>query len=189
MKNYIMIPLLVMVGAFTTQAQISDLKIEKNQNKLNDISYIPATEKSFKGGFNELLDYVLPAPYQGNAGSCLFMSHTGAVEWWMNKLAGYKKYDLSERYFMNLQKDEVGAASVKNWKTDTIERINQTRKFYDNFEFRFTKGWYKIKNGTRQVSDANDPKSKYSEKYNWVVEYQNLKTWIYKIRRIEAAFF
>lgn len=174
-KIFIMLWLTLILSFQFAQAQISDFKINESNFKSDIPAYIPISKDSFKGGFNDLLEFVVPAPYQGNAGSCLFMSHTGVVEWWMNKLAGYNKYDLSERYFMNLQKDGVGASRVLNWKTDTIERLNTTRRIYTNDDFRFTKGWYVLKNGSRRPAFPNQDKAKYGEKFNWIVDYQNLK--------------
>lgn len=131
------------------------------------------SKESFKGGYNDLLKFVIPAPYQAGAGSCLFMSHTGVLEWWMGKLSG-KKRDLSERYFMNLQKAGIGDDLISNWRTDTIYRMNKTRKTFLNKRFRFTKDWYAVKGGVRIPSTESTEGSKYGVKYNWIVELDTL---------------
>lgn len=130
--------------------------------------------QSYLGGYNNLLPFIMPSPSQENAGSCLFMSHTGIVEVLLNKRAKTKKYDLSERYFMNLQKSEVGNDKIANWRTDTIERLNVDSKMYSNDQFRYTKGFYKIKGNRRAPAIEGEEGAKYSIKYNWIVELDKL---------------
>jgi hypothetical protein len=130
--------------------------------------------ESFNGGFNKLLPYVSLSPYQQGAGSCLFMSHTGAVELLLGQRLK-KKVKLSERYFMNLEKAGIGEELMKNWRTDTILRLNATKKFYLNKDFKFGKGFYKTSNNKRIYSDQNDPKASYGTKWNWVVDLESLE--------------
>jgi hypothetical protein len=146
---------------------------QESDDKINPD--IISNEDTFKGGFNSILPFIKPAPYQENAGSCLFMSHTGAIEFWMNKLNPGHDLDLSERFFMNLAKDKLNESKVKNWRTDTIYRLNKLSKTYLNEDFPFTKGWYKTgPNGKRIKAQENEDKAFYGVKYNWVIDYKNL---------------
>tara|TARA_R110002072_G_scaffold64203_9_gene159978 strand:+ start:23979 stop:25100 length:1122 start_codon:yes stop_codon:yes gene_type:complete len=163
-------------------AQESDLKMKYVNQEFRPLGYenlqtqaLLPTSDTFNGGFNKLIDYVLPSPYQENAGSCLFMSHTGVIETILNKKSKGKNFDLSERYLMNLAKANVGSSKINNWRTDTIFRSNETRKAYFNKDFRYTKGHYKIKNGTRIQAHQSDEKAIYGIKYNWVIAHQNIK--------------
>lgn len=146
----------------------SDDKTESITTK----SLLPGPD-SFLGGYNKLLPYVVEAPYQDNAGSCLFMSHTGAVEVLINQIKG-RKLNLSERYFMNLQKSGIGNDLIDNWRTDTIYRLNKTGKTYLNKRFRFTKGWYKTVNGTRVPAEVEEEGAFYGTKFNWIVNLGSL---------------
>lgn len=57
--------------------------------------------------YTELLDYVQPAPDQGESSTCLFVGSTGAMELIANKKEGikhprpYGKYDLSESFIIH----------------------------------------------------------------------------------------
>jgi len=139
------------------------------------LSSIVPDENTFKGGFNSILPFIKPTPYQENAGSCLFMSHTGAIEFWMNKLNPNKDFDLSERFFMNLAKDKVNEENVKNWRTDTVFRLNKLSKMYLNEDYPFSKGWYKkVPEGKRVFANEGEENAYYGVKYNWVIDYKNI---------------
>jgi len=130
-------------------------------------------QESFKGGYNHLLKHVLPSIYQDNAGSCLFMSHTSAIEVLYGHSFG-KKQDFSERYFMNLAKAGIGDSRMDNWRTDTVFRLNETGKIQNHKSYPFTKGWYKTVNGTRVQSQEGENGAYYGVKYNWVVNPKQL---------------
>jgi len=141
------------------------------------------TTHDLKGGFTELLPYILPAPYQGNAGTCLFMAHTGVAEWWLarlnpqipQKLDG--KFDLSERYSINLSVLDIGDHEVNNWRTDTIFRFNTNGESFANRLYRFSKGWYKRNSrGDRVKAGKADPHARYGIGYNWIPELDSLET-------------
>lgn len=168
---------------FKNDKYITGLKYPNTPIEYNQEDSIPIEEKallpsndSYKGGFNDLIAFITPSPDQEDAGSCLFMSHTGVVEWWLNKIhLPEKKIDLSERYFMNLSKASVGDAHVPNWKTDTILRLTELESFPSNNAFRFTKGWYKLdSNGNRVPAIENEENAKYSVKYNWIVDFNSI---------------
>ncbi len=168
--------LLALIGlSFSSIAQESDFK--NLTLKANDEvrSPIIADEDTFKGGFNSILPFIKPSPYQDNAGSCLFMSHTGNIEFWMNKLNPGAQLDLSERFFMNLAKDKINEENIKNWRTDTVYRFNKFSKAYLNNDYPFSKGWYKKgEDGKRVFAKEGEDKAYYGVKYNWVIDYKNL---------------
>ncbi|MCO4795298.1 MAG: hypothetical protein KC493_16385 [Bacteriovoracaceae bacterium] len=131
------------------------------------------TENSFKGGHNKLLKSVLPSIYQDNAGSCLFMSHTSAIEVLYSE--NFKRnYDFSERFFMNLSKADIGGDRISNWRTDTVYRLNEAKKIQTNTEYPFVKGWYKTVNGKRVKAREGENGAFYGVKYNWVIDNQQL---------------
>ena len=145
------ISLFLTLSAFADQQEsrlVEGVKYSYDKSESVTTKALMPDDSSFAGGYNKLLSYVVPAPYQDNAGSCLFMSHTGAVEVLVNQTRK-RNVDLSERYFMNLQKSGIGNESITNWRTDTIYRLNTTGKTYLNKRFRFTKDWYKTVNGNR----------------------------------------
>ena len=153
---------------------IEGIKYSYDKTESVSSKAIIPNSSSFEGGFNDLVPFTISAPYQDNAGSCLFMSHTGAVEVLMSKKRK-QKTNLSERYFMNLQKAGIGEDSIANWRTDTIERINTTGISYRNSDFPFTKGWYKTVNGTRVPAVEEDQGAFYGTRYNWIVELTSLQ--------------
>tara|TARA_Y100000590_G_scaffold470758_1_gene669540 strand:- start:4314 stop:5438 length:1125 start_codon:yes stop_codon:yes gene_type:complete len=164
--------------AFETESKLVEgIKYSQDKNESVLTKALLPTNDSYLGGYNELLPYVVPAPYQDNAGSCLFMSHTGALEVLMNQKKNRTrntKLNLSERYFMNLQKLGVGDDLISNWRTDTIYRLNKTGKTYLNKRFRFTKGWYKTVNGKRVPAEAEEEGAFYGTKYNWITDLGSL---------------
>lgn len=127
----------------------------------------------FKGGFNYYLPFMMPSPYQENAGSCLFMSHTAATEVLLGKKRN-QKIDLSERYLMNLSKADIGDHLIKNWITDTIYRLNATGETYLNKDFPYLKAWYRYEGEDRVFSEEGANDSYYGVKANWVVSLNQL---------------
>jgi hypothetical protein len=176
MKPITLLTLLTLSLAFFPQgyAEISDLRVSElysfEQKNQPDRSI-----ETFKGGFNELISYVQPSPAQGDAGTCLFMAHTGVLEWWLNKL--YQPAEpimLSSRYFINLSTGGVGTSHVQNWRTDTVLRVNQEQVFFENESFRFTKDWFKRTAGSIVPASANEPDAAYGPNYNWIAELETL---------------
>ena len=153
----------------------SEFDLELQRVYQSDSKALIPDQQALKGGYNSLVSYVKPAPDQEDAGSCLFMSHTGAVEVLLNQLRGPRKsYDLSERFFMNLQKEGVADEQVVNWRTDTIYRLNKLGYTYKNKDYRFTKGWYKTVDERRVVAQENEESADYGVKFNWISLYKNL---------------
>jgi hypothetical protein len=125
-------------------------------------------------GYTKLVPFISPSPNQEDAGSCLFMSLTGIVEWWMNfrsaplAISPDGPRDLSERWFMNLYSDKLYRSKVKNWRTDMIFALNAAGKIATNRDYRFAKGWYRNKAGEVVAAEEETPKSRYGTKYNWI---------------------
>lgn len=93
-----------------------------------------------------LLPFVTPAPDQREAGSCLYMACTGALEMALRMRTPRTPWvpdgplDLSERAFMALgRRDE---ACVGDWRTDTLLLPARAGGLPLNSSVRFTKGWY-----------------------------------------------
>ncbi len=122
----------------------------------------------------DLLKYLLPAPNQGEAGSCLYMAHTGNVEFWLNRIAKNENpasegaTDISERYLMNISDSPI-ADKIENHMTDSIYLFNlNNSKAAKNSDYRFTKGWYKTVNGQMQKAISTDVDASYDASYNWI---------------------
>lgn len=127
-------------------------------------------------GFTELLPFVLRAPNQLEAGSCLYMSLTGIAEFFLAKKnpsssrAPDGPVDLSERYLMNLAGTAEHRPGLENWRTDSILLLNETGTAPLNAGYRFTKGYYVMRDGRNQKAGAKTPGAKYGATYNWVNE-------------------
>ena len=128
------------------------------------------------GNYTALLPYVLAAPDQDEAGSCLYMSLTGIAEWWlafMNPSLPRQPdgpLDLSERYLMNIAGvDEDASPEGANWRTDSIYLFNKERRTVLNSAYRFTKGWHTDDgSGGYQLAQPNAPGAVYDVNYNWI---------------------
>ncbi len=149
---------------------------------------IAPDHNSFKGGYNDLLPFVTASPDQENAGSCLFMSSTGIVEWWHAKmnpqLTSSEDRDLSERYFMNLSKEGLDN-DLNYWPTDMIYALNKRGKIYRNEDYRYTKGWYKKVNGKRVPALENEDGAYYGVPFSWISLYKNLDAPMVKLPKFE----
>ncbi len=156
-----------------TKSPNSGEAFEKNLSPMESKALV-ADEADLIGGFNYWVDSMVATPNQENAGSCLFMSHTASVEAILNQKEGYRKYDLSERYFMNLSKANIGDNLIDNWITDTIYRLNVEQKVYTNEVYPYKKDWYKIVGGTRVDAEPEEEGAYYGIKANWVVNLDQL---------------
>lgn len=145
---------------------------------------IAPDENSYVGGYNELLAHVMPAPEQEDAGSCLFMSHTGTVEWWYSKLnkniSNTEEKNFSERYFMNLSKEGLDD-DLDYWPTDMIHALNKRGEIYLNKDYPYAKGWYKKVNGKRVPALKDEEGAKYGISYSWMSMYQDVTAPLVKL--------
>ena len=126
-------------------------------------------------GFNQMTPFVLRAPDQEEAGSCLYMALTGIAEWLLASThpqmsrASDGPLDLSERYLMNLAGLDEDSNGVKNWKTDSIYLFNKENKAVLNRSYRFTKGWYgENAKGDYIPAAPNAKGAQYGTSYNWI---------------------
>ncbi len=131
-------------------------------------------------GFTSLLPYILPAPNQEEAGSCLYMSLTGIAEWWLAYRFPWRDrssegpIDLSERFLMNIAGIEEAENGQKNWRPDSIYLFNKTKYALLNRSYRFTKGWYTETDGKPLATYPNAPNAKYGTYYNWINEIERV---------------
>jgi hypothetical protein len=134
-----------------------------------------ATVPTTLGGFAELVPYIVAAPDQEEAGSCLYMAMTGIAEWWLARLhpnlsrAHDGPIDLSERYMMNLAGIDENQDGVPNWKTDSIYIYNRAGHGVINTAYRFTKGWYTTDaDGSPLAATSATKDASYGTMYNWI---------------------
>jgi hypothetical protein len=118
----------------------------------------------------DLNSLVLPSPNQEDAGSCLYMASTGAVEILLNKnprtrdLRSEGNADLSERFLMN-----VGSTTrVENFLTDSVLLFNHKNGGVLNRNYRYTKGWYKKTQNGQSPASKGDKSASYGTKFNWI---------------------
>lgn len=128
-------------------------------------------------GYTELIPYALSAPDQEDAGSCLYMSLTGLLEWWLARLSPQTSrdsegpLDLSERWYMNAANDSRYLSGVRNWKTDSIFIANNAKEAPLNATYRFTKGWFtRDSQGRINKATSTTPAAEYNVNYNWLDE-------------------
>ncbi|EQC44335.1 hypothetical protein [Bacteriovorax sp. Seq25_V] len=171
-----------LIAIFANMTFASESDIRRQSIKIDAISKssIPSFSTSsestdyemFAGGFNDLLPYIMPVPDQEDAGSCLYMSLTGTMEWWnnyLNDLTGDQRQDLSERYYMALMKESIGQSRISNWRTDNIERVNEYSKLALNKQYPYTKSYFKYNDdGDRIHTSKDDEKADYGTSYNWI---------------------
>lgn len=145
---------------------------------------LPRAVKSVAGrnkrlpGFSELVPFVLLAPDQEEAGSCLYMSLTGIAEWYLAKQnpklsrAPEGPLDLSERYLMNIAGLEEDENGMENWKTDSIYLFNNHRsESILNRDYPFAKGWYRRdEQGEIVPSQRGETGAAYDASYSWIDE-------------------
>lgn len=125
-------------------------------------------------GETTLLPFVLRAPDQTEAGSCLYMSLTGIAEIWLAKMnpkvsrAADGPLDLSERWVMNASGDGTLTKDIEHWRVDSVYLFNNMKEIPTNASYRFTKGWYEVdKSGQYVRSSSKSKGALYDTPYNW----------------------
>lgn len=136
-----------------------------------------------------LLPFVLASPNQEDAGSCLYMATTGAMELLMNQSANNQNLnydgeaDLSERFLMNVT--IPSSPNYRNWRTDTILIYNNLEGALLNRDYRYTKGWFKHNNQGNVIRSVEGAAgASYGASYNWIDELNgnsDLKSKLVKI--------
>ncbi|MBF0364079.1 MAG: hypothetical protein HQK50_00825 [Oligoflexia bacterium] len=152
--------------------------LEDDFQAISDADDIGLGNDPLPSSHTTLLDYVLPSPAQhtGNtdAGSCLFMALTGAMEILMNKdypreeRVSEGQTDLSERWLMNRS---AYSPYDSSWLVNNIYIYNNEGGALLNKDYRFTKGYYRLK---------------YSVKVNWRNNMpSNWRTLLQKTPKVE----
>lgn len=120
-----------------------------------------------------LIDYVLASPNQFDAGSCLFMTTTGAVELLMHQHTDLEEVDyngdtdLSERFLMSAYQD-VPSSTLRYWLTDTVYTYNHVGGSMLNRDYPFTAGYVReTASGNVVPCERGDDGAYYSCSYNW----------------------
>jgi len=133
----------------------------------------------------DLMDYVFASPNQFDAGTCLFMSSTGAMEILMNQHTNMSQAnylgdtDLSERFLMNAS-NYVPRTDLDYSITDVVETYNHFGGSLLNRDYPFTAGYMVEEgNGTRPAN-ANEDGAYFTLSINWVddlpTDWQNSLT-------------
>ncbi len=149
--------------------------------------------QNYTEGFIKLLPFIMRAPDQDEAGSCLYMSLTGIAEWWLHKLDPALSLDpdgpgdLSERYLMNLAGLDESGNGVENWKTDSIFLFNwNSHKSVLNKSYRFTKDWYTTDaQGNYSSADPNAEGAQFGTSFNWIDQRKTITTGFVKVPTFE----
>lgn len=146
--------------------EVASLKSTEIEN------YLDLNNEMLNGGFNDLLPFVTATVDQEEAGSCLYMSHTGVIEWWLNFIGkdNHTPIDLSERYYMALKTENIGSKFISNWRTDNIYRVNANPYFFTNKQYPFTKSYFTTDPQTqdRIVAGPTTQDATYNAEFNWI---------------------
>jgi len=123
-----------------------------------------------------LIDYVLASPNQLDAGSCLFMTTTGAMELLIHQHTDMSSVeydgdtDLSERFLMAAYQD-VPSDDMRWWLTDTLYTYNHFGGSMLNRDYPFTAGYVReTSSGSVVPCDSGDDGAYISCSYNWFDE-------------------
>jgi len=140
---------------------------------------MPGDEDETYGQSDEtLVDYVLASPNQFDAGSCLFMTTTGAMELLMHQHTDLDSVeyngdtDLSERFLMTAYQD-VPSSTLRYWLTDTVYTYNYFGGSMLNRDYPFTAGYVRETRNGLVPCDSDDSGAYYSCSYNWFDERPN----------------
>jgi Leucine Rich repeats (2 copies) len=119
----------------------------------------------------DLEPYVLASPNQIDAGSCIFMAHTGAMEILMNQhtpvedIAYNGDTDLSERYLMGAP---ATTADVPYFLTDLVYSYEATGGSLLSRDYNFCVGYcVDDASGDAQPAKASDKDAYLTAQYNW----------------------
>ncbi len=119
-----------------------------------------------------LIPYVLASPNQFDAGSCLFMSTTGAMELLVRQQLEQTEQDyegdsdFSERFLMAAYQD-LPSYWMPYWLTDTIYTYNYHGGSMLNRDYPFTAGYVRETSSGLTPCDSSDEGAYYSCSYNW----------------------
>jgi hypothetical protein len=133
----------------------------------------PGTDQATYGEADmHLVDYAIASPNQFDAGSCLFMTNTGAMELLINQHTGLDELayngdsDLSERFLMAAYQD-VPSSTIRYWLTDTIYTFNHFNGAMLNRDYPFTAGYVRETSAGIRPCEASDDGAYFSCSVNW----------------------
>jgi hypothetical protein len=136
----------------------------------------PVDQTPDYGTYHAGLDpYVLASPNQLDAGSCLFMANTGAMEILVNQhtpiedIAYEGDTDFSERFLMNAS-DHVPSNVIDYYILDTIYSYNALGGSLLNRDYRFAAGYVKDTARGLVAARSDDPDAYFSCSYSWIDE-------------------
>ncbi len=122
--------------------------------------------------YNRLEKFILESPNQEDAGSCLYMANTGAMEMILNQITDKEikndgDTDISERYLMN--SDNYARSIIDYTMTDLIRTFNYNKGALLNRDYPFTVGWVKKDaSGHRTESAEGVEGAEFTAEYNWI---------------------
>lgn len=131
-------------------------------------------------GFNELLPFVTPSPDQEDVNSCMLMSLTGVVEWWVHRANQTPRFvqngplDISERWWMNLSNNNDYTEDINYWFTDAIYLFN-TADSALNRNYPFRKGWFVETEDDIFPARPGAQNAEYGGRYNWIDETESVQ--------------
>jgi hypothetical protein len=133
----------------------------------------PEADEAAYGEIDDgLVQYALASPNQFDAGSCLFMSNTGAMELLIRQQENQTEQDyegdsdLSERFLMAAYQDMPGSW-LPYWLTDTVYAYNYHGGSMLNRDYPFTAGYVRETSSGLQPCSSSDSGAYYSCSYNW----------------------
>ncbi len=145
-------------------------KIDYNRhNIIRPEEYVRTTSNT---SYNKLENFILESPNQEDAGSCLYMANTGAMEIILNQVTDKEikndgDTDISERYLMNA--DKYANTVINYTMTDLIKTFNYNNGALLNKDYPFTVGWVKKDaSGHRTESAEGVDGAEFTAEYNWI---------------------
>jgi len=122
---------------------------------------------------DDLLPFVLASPNQFDAGSCLFMANTGAMEILLNQHTPVEDVqydgdtDLSERYLMSAY-DHAPASTMPYFLTDLLYTYESLGGSLLSRDYNFCAGYVvETANGSVSPAKSTDENAYLSCSYNW----------------------
>ena len=169
-----MIPL-----AGVTPQPVYSLSISLARDGKAKASRLKAAPGMVASSHMSMIPYVLASPNQLDAGSCLFMANTGAMEILVNQHTPLEDIsydgdtDFSERWLMNAS--DLTPRSLRSYYlTDTLYTFNHFGGGLLNRDYRYTAGYVKETVGGGIIkADPNEEGAYFSLYYNWINELPN----------------
>jgi hypothetical protein len=152
-------------GAASRPPVIS-LSLSLDGSRMNQPGLELAADEDYEYGeyYNDMERFILPSPNQWDAGTCLFMSNTGAMEILLNQhvddlddIVSDGDTDLSERYLMNAS-DYVPNSAAQYTMTDLVYTYEYNGGALRNVDYPF-----ECTNSSCQMNWDNDMPSDWED--------------------------